>query len=78
MHIHPIHSHEIYEARQQEREAEARMYQFQRSIRGRSRILKLVADLSCTFGGLRTAVTQASTGLPSLAGNDDAGQPEAA
>ena len=78
MHLHPIHSHEICRARQQEREAEARMYRFQRGIRGRSKALTLVSNFCHTIGGVPTAITQASTGLPRLAGNDDAEQPKAA
>lgn len=76
--IHPIHCHDICRARQKEREAEARLYRFQRSIRGRSKGAKLVADLGRAITGVVTAITRAITGLPWLPGNDDLGQPEAA
>ena len=66
MHIHPILSHEICETRRQEREAEARMYRFQQSIRGRSKVLMLSVNLSRNFGGVSTAITRASAGLPRL------------
>jgi uncharacterized membrane protein len=78
MHNHPTSAMMIYEARQQEREAEARKHQFQRSVRARSKAFKLVANLSHNLGGVLAAITQASTGLRGLAENDDAGQPKAA
>lgn len=74
----PVSAMMIYETGQQEREAEARMYQFQKSTRGRSGVLELVADLSQDLGGVLAAITAAITGLPRPAGNGDAGQPKAA
>jgi len=78
MHDHPTSAMMIYEARQQEREAGARMRQVQRSIRGRSKGAGLAAKLSHDLGGVLAAITPAIAGLPGLAGNGDAGRPKAA
>ena len=75
--VHPIHCHDIYKARQKEREAEARMYRFQVTRDG-LKGSKLVADLSRVAAGILATIAQEITGLPWLAGSDDVGQPKAA
>jgi hypothetical protein len=71
----PIHCHDIHEAHLKQREAEARMYQVQVTWGG-PKGSKLIAGLGFVFAGVLTAIAQAITGLPWLAGNDDVGQPE--
>ena len=69
--VHPIHVHEIHQARQKDREAEASTHRIKQLTRGKSLGHRFAVGLGSFFSSVLAAIGQVLSNQPRLAENKD-------